>query len=368
MPTLFEIKDVDRQFYQQKLLDFLPDKIIDIHTHVWLDSMVLKSSIESIKIAMWPFKVALDNSIEDLQKTYKLLFPRNSVIPMIFTSILDKNNLDKLNTYVSKCAFKNNIPSLAVTRPDWSGDKFEEAILSGGFLGAKPYLIFSDEKIPEDKITIFDFLPHHQLEILDRYSRIVMLHIPRNQRLKDPVNLVQMLEIEQRYPNIKLIIAHVGRAYCPEDIGNAFEVLGQTKNMMFDFSANTNAEVFERLIKAVGPKRIMFGTDMPITRMRMRRICEGGNYINIVPKGLYGDISGYKNMREVEGKEAEELSLFVYEEIDAFRVAAEKTDMSCNDIQDVFYNNAQLLIESVKPKKIQLQMGAAKNSLGPKQA
>ena len=113
-----------------------------------------------------------------------------------------------------------------------------------------------------------------------------MLHIPREKRLKDPVNLAQMLEIERRYPNVKVIIAHVGRAYCPEDVGNAFEVLAETENMMFDFSANTNAEIFQQLIKAVGTKRIMFGSDLPITRMRLRRIYENGTYINLVPEGL----------------------------------------------------------------------------------
>ena len=45
---------------------------------------------------------------------------------------------------------------------------------------------------------------------------------------------------------------------------------------MFDFSANTNAKVFEQLIDCVGPKRVMFGRIFPVLRMRMRRICEDG--------------------------------------------------------------------------------------------
>ena len=34
-----------------------------------------------------------------------------------------------------------------------------------------------------------------------------MLHIPRNGRLRDPVNLAQMLDIEARYPKLQLIVA-----------------------------------------------------------------------------------------------------------------------------------------------------------------
>ncbi|MCD6174592.1 MAG: amidohydrolase family protein [Planctomycetes bacterium] len=345
---LFDIKDVDKKFYNERLRDFLPEKIIDIHTHVWLDRMVTHTTDELAKVVSWPSKIAKDNSIEDLLETYELLFPDKSVSPMTFSNVIDKNSMDKMNAYVAQCAETYNLPSLAFTQPDWDAEKFETIVTQGGFLGAKVYLTFSANCIPTNEIRIFDFLPHHQLDVLNRHNWIVMLHIPRDKRLRDPLNLAQMLEIENRYPNIKLIIAHVGRAYCPEDIGNAFEVLADTKNMMFDFSANTNTEVFEKLIKAVGPKRIMFGSDMPITRMRMRRICENGHYINVVPKGLYGNISADKNMREVVGKEAEHLSFFIYEEIDAFRRASERTKLSRVDIEDVFYNNAQ---EIINPNK-----------------
>jgi uncharacterized protein len=174
-----------------------------------------------------------------------------------------------------------------------------------------------------------------------------MLHIPRKDRLKDPVNLTQMLEIEQKYPNIKLIIAHVGRAYCKEDIGNAFEVLAETRNMMFDFSANTNADVFVKLIKTVGPQRILFGTDLPILRMRARRIYENEKYINLVPPGLYADIAGDPNMREVDITEAEKLTFMVYEQIAAFNYAVQATGLNDRDTENIFYNNAKNLIDQI---------------------
>jgi hypothetical protein len=124
-------------------------------------------------------------------------------------------------------------------------------------------------------------------------------------------------------------------------MGDAFKTLSGTEKMFFDISANTNALIFEELIKAVGPKRILFGSDMPISRMRMRRIEKGGIYVNIVPRGLYGDLSGDPNMMEVDGGEAERLSFFIYEEIAAFKVAAEKTGLSKTDVENVFYTNSK---------------------------
>ncbi|RYI30399.1 amidohydrolase [Bacillus infantis] len=351
MNPLFEVKDIDKQFYKEKLERFLPGKIIDIHTHVWQDSIRKVTPGSPVRAVTWPSLVARDNSIEDLFETYRLMFPGKEVIPLIFSQVSLNYDIDEGNRYIRKCAAQHRLPSLAVTKPQQSAIEFETVISEGGFLGCKVYLNFAEPYIPEKEIRIYDFLPPHQLEVLNQHGWMVMLHIPRDGRLKDPVNLAQMIEIERKYPNIKLIIAHVGRAYCPEDIGSAFAILSETQNMIFDISANTNSYVFTELIKAVGPKRILFGSDLPILRMRMKRYCEEGRYINAVPKGLYGDLSGDRNMREIEGKEADNLSFFMYEEIDAFRIAAESEGLNQKDIEDIFFNNAKTLIENAVKEK-----------------
>ena len=351
MKKLIDMKQVDIDFYEKNLKNFLPDKIIDIHTHVWLDKFY-KSNNAPKRAVSWPSLVAFDNPIEDHIECYKTMFPNKQVIPMIFPGCRVGIDFDEANGYIHDKAAEHNFPCLLLTTPEWSAEKFESKILEGDYLGVKVYLNYSPKYIPEAEIRIFDFIPHHQLEILNKHGKILMLHIPRHGRLKDPVNLAQMVEIEEKYPNVKLIIAHVGRAYCDEDVGNAFEIIKEkTKNMLFDFSANTNDRVFEQLIKTVGPKRIMFGSDMPILRMRNKRITENGIYINCVPKGLYGDVSGDKNMREIEGEDAEKITFFMYEEIDAFRRAAERCGLTKSDIEDIFYNNANNLIESVREKK-----------------
>jgi predicted TIM-barrel fold metal-dependent hydrolase len=348
MAPLFEVKEVDRKCYRQSIEEFLPEKIIDVHTHVWLDRFMPKQSNDPKRAVSWPALVAKDNPIEDLIETYRLLLPGKRVTPVIFGNVLSRDvDAESSNRYISESAKKHQFPSLIFALPWWSAEEFEKKVLAGGFLGAKVYLTLSDPKIAEKDIQIFDFLPHHQLEVLNKHGWIAMLHIPRPGRLKDPLNLAQMIEIEEKYPKVKLIIAHVGRAYCPEDVGNAFDVLGRTKKMMFDISANTSAENFEKLIRSVGPRRILFGSDLPITRMRMRRICENGRYVNLVPRNLYGDVSNDKNMREVPDQEAQTLTFFFYEEILAFRRAAQAVGLSSNDIGDVFYNNAYRLIYEV---------------------
>ena len=40
---LFEVTDLDKKIYEEELKDFLPDRIFDVHTHVWLDRLVDKA-------------------------------------------------------------------------------------------------------------------------------------------------------------------------------------------------------------------------------------------------------------------------------------------------------------------------------------
>jgi len=354
MKKLFEIKDIDKKTYEEKIKDFLPEKIVDIHTHIWLKEFKEKQQDRVVK---WPAMVVDENPVEHLIESYKLLLPGKEVTPLLFNSPSKDYDIDALNDYVSTSAKRYKLPSLMLCRPEWTAEEFARKLKESNFLGAKPYLTFTPDYIPRQEIRIFDFMPHHQLNVLNSTGKILILHIPRDARLKDPVNLQQMLEIERLYPNIRLVIAHVGRAYCPTDIGDAFKILAKTEKMNFDISANTNAIVFRHLIEAVGPDRIVFGSDLPIVRMRMRRICEKGVYINLVPKGLYGDVSGDKNMREVSSSEAEKLTFFLYEEILAFLDAARKTELCPVDMEKVFYSNASALIEkAAQGPKCQLQM------------
>jgi predicted TIM-barrel fold metal-dependent hydrolase len=339
-----QIKPIDKTFYETHLA-FLPPRIIDIHTHVWLKAHYRPSAVAP-RGPTWPGRVAAENRIADHLESYRLMFPRQTVTPVIFGAATRQYDLEANNAYVSQVAGQHRLPGLLVTTPEWAAQELEQRVLAGGFLGLKPYLEWAPPHIPSDDITIFDFLPRHHLEVADAHGWIVMLHIPRRARLKDPVNLEGMLEIERRYPGVQLVIAHIGRAYCPEDVGDAFEVLKDTQRMHFDFSANTSAYAMEQLLRAIGPKRVVFGSDMPVVRMRMRRICESGFYVNLVPPGLYGDVSDDPHIREVSEEEGEKLAFFMYEELLAFRQAAEAVRLTAGDVADVMYNNAARLIAS----------------------
>lgn len=336
--------EYDKVYYEANLLDFLPSNIIDIHTHVWTKACEKPVSKSTERIAGWISLVTQENSFEDLQQIYHTLLPGKQVDFLMFPNVSDAIDIEKANGYVLHKAQGTKSRALALVHPDYSAQDIE-GFFKQGFLGIKVYLNYAPAEIANDDICIFDYLPHHQLDEVNRQKGIVMLHIPRSGRLKDPVNLQQMMEIEHTYPNVKLIIAHIGRAYAMEDLGDAMQVLKKSKNMLFDFSANTNGDVMAELIQTVGAGRILFGTDLPIFAMRAHRIVENGVYYNITPKGLYGDMSAEPNMRETD--DAEKITFLMYEQINAFKWAAEKTGLAKQEMEDVFYNNAAKLLYGI---------------------
>jgi hypothetical protein len=272
------------------------------------------------------------------------MFPGRGAKALIFSSVSRGDDIEAMNAYIGEAGRSHGHPTLMYTFPEWSAKDVDRKIRAGRFLGVKVYLNLTPAYLPRQEIRIFDFLPPQQLDALDRGRRVVMLHIPRDARLRDPVNLEQMLEIERNWPRVRLIIAHVGRAYCDEDVGDAFQRLAATKSMVFDFAANTNDHVFELAIRTFGPERCLFGSDLPITWMRMRRICEGGRYVNLVPRGRYGDVSGDRNMREVDGPEAERLTTFMYEELLAIKRACTRAGVDRRGVEAIFRANAERVL------------------------
>lgn len=345
---LFEVTANDRRIYEEELKDFLPDKIFDVHCHIALQEHkkpVVLNPGEKKRTVTWPSLVAKQNSIEDLQETYRLFFPGKDCKALVFS---DAGHSEAINNYVSDASRRSGFPALYYSHPDQSAEEIEQRIREGGFLGLKSYLDLSPKYLPEAEIRIFDFFPKHQLKKLDEMGAICMLHIPRPGRLKDQVNIQQILEIKREFPNVKLIIAHIGRAYTKGDVGDAFTYLTQAPDLMYDFCANCCEYAITELIRNVGPKHVMFGLDLPILRMRTHRIEENGTYINLIPPGLYGDPSQDSHLREVSAEEAEKITFFAYEELLALKRASKTLNLSREDIEDIMYNNAADLVEAAR--------------------
>ena len=340
--ALLDVKPYDKQYYEEIIKPFLPEKFIDCHTHVWLREHDPNKSFRS-GTQNWPTLVAKDNSIEDLNETNRLLFPDNKVVSVLYGDCAVSIDRKAVNQYVIDKAIENDFPALYLCHPDTPAEELERIILENPvFKGIKVYLQFAPGYIPADEIRIYDFLTKEHLAVCDKHGWVVQLHISRPKRLADPVNYIQLLEIEQNYPNLQLLVAHLGRAYANEDVGDALDYLKNTQKTVWDFTANTNDWVMEQVLERFGPERFIYGSDFPIFRMKARRTVEKGVYINEIPQGQfpYEAIKGDSHMREIPFPEADKITFFIYEEINACRLACERLGLSKADVEKIFWSNS----------------------------
>ena len=97
---------------------FLPDRIIDVHTHVWLKDF--RKAPPTGRAVTWPLRVAEQDPIEDLVETYELLFPGKAVKPLMFSFV--ESHEDDVRSGQRLCrpggAGTRSLPPLSLPRRD----------------------------------------------------------------------------------------------------------------------------------------------------------------------------------------------------------------------------------------------------------
>ena len=150
--SLFAVTDNDRRIYEEQIRDYLPDKIIDVHAHVWKGAPAPNPNAPK-RIVSWPSLVAAENTIEDIQEAYKLYFPDKEVTPLIYADrISDLTSCRERNAYIAESVKATGFPALYYSHPLQTADELKREIYRHGYLGIKSYLSLSPSYIPEAEI------------------------------------------------------------------------------------------------------------------------------------------------------------------------------------------------------------------------
>lgn len=327
---------IDKQIYERELSPWLPPRIFDCHVHVSLKENCGWMSPER-RSKIWAMDVGGFQSWEQLKANHRALFPDRPVDVLAFGGVYREQDAALENEVVLAGIHDpdNHAQGLMVTRPEWSTAAIE-AGLRQGFIGIKPYPDLAPQGTGE--VSIYDFLPKAHLEVLDRHNGVLMLHIPRAGRLADPDNIRELLEIAERYPSVRMIIAHVGRAYALPTAEKGLPHFAEVPGIMFETSANLNADVFELALETVGPDRILFGTDLPVTMMRGVREYDGDTYINFTD-GPY-----LWNTNRKSPEEEARYTSYVYQELRALIEATRRAGYGMDVFHRMMYSNAAKLL------------------------
>ena len=331
------LTDLDRAVYRDEIEPWLPDRILDFHVHVSLPEHTGPIAPERIA-SNWAMEVGTEQSWEDLRSVYASLFPDRQVACVAFGNVYQETHTDANNAYVLDGARQtdNRAVALLCTRPEWPAERVAEG-LGRGYAGIKPY----PDLVPGGgEVSVFDFLPHRHLRPLDEAGGILMLHLPRAGRVGDPNNVREIREIRQRYPRVRVVIAHVGRAYCLPTAQRGLPGLADDAGIVFDISANLNGDVFRYALDLVGPDRLLFGSDLPITLLRGMREHVGDKYINYT-SALYS----WNTNRKSPEDEAR-YTFFLYEEIRALIGAIERSGLDKAAMARIMHDNGMKLLNA----------------------
>ena len=337
--------DVDRNFWEEHLADWLPHSVFDAHTHINEPRFRRESPTEEMRRQYWVSEVNEPIGAMDAERCYRTVFPDREFSCLAFAYPDLSYDIEASNEGLRTNALQRDWSSLAVIRPQWPAKTIEAVLEKEGVIGVKVYYsLISEDKSTRDKhleASIFDFLPHHHLQVLNQRGAWVTLHVPKADRLGHPDNIREIREIRGRYPDITLVIAHFGRSYTLPHAEEGLPELADDAGLYFDNSAVLNPEVHRFALSVLGPERILYGTDNPIFYMRGRRQWEGRTYVNRTSYPFH-----FNKVREPPEIEST-YTLYMYEALRAIKAATEDLRLSHADVELIFNGNARRLIQRI---------------------
>ncbi len=320
-----EIRNIDQEIWNNELNSFVPQRIFDVHTHIY-DVKFFDKGDKFNKQELWPHA---DFSL--LKKWSETLFPQREIHYLCFGFPRLNEDVEGMNTFVGEEIRRAiNVKGLMLIKPTTPLHKIEEIAAKFPFIGYKPYMCFVPKNRSE--CSVFDMINDEQLKLASKNKWIITLHLSKKWGMADRQNIKDILLISDKYPGIKIILAHCGRSFGPWIMEKGISSFKNLPNVYFDTSAVCNSVVFQILLDNIDHKRILFGTDnIPAGTVR-------GKY---VPYGLSWDYLNVKNLRASKGLMSGEPTFVCYESLRALRYATKILKFNKKVVEDIFYQNAK---------------------------
>jgi uncharacterized protein len=337
MLKYFEITEIDRQFFKQHLAERLPAEILDIHIHLFLPEHV-KDVPADYPFKDWAAECSQVLSYEDARKCVAGMYPGARYdfagLPMVNPEGDSTGN----NQYLADLRRTGKVKAAFMgVRPGWDREEIERTLVEGQFAGFKPYLTMAPGGSGEEP-SIFSFFPHEQWDILNRHRKAVILHISRKERFADDDNIRELLLARDKYPEVRIIIAHFGRSYNPYYLSEGLRKLGAPDGFFFDTAAVINPEVYDLAFAGIPLTNILFGSDLHVLLWHGRREWRGKNYYNLCRENFFW------NRERRPAQEEASYTLFLYEQMRSILDACDRHKLSDSQKQDIFGNNARRLL------------------------
>lgn len=306
-----------------KILDsFLPHRIFDAHMHI-SHTTVFRWN----EITLYSYYRDMNTYLGNRQLSCNaIIFPIKPLADKEQLKLSDKFLIGELDAY------KQNVGEIIVLPTDTVED-IEKRLTHPGIRGLKCYHIYSGRDVTFNSY-IEEYLPESAWEVANKHKLFITLHMVRNLALADEGNLKYIKEMAKRYPDATLILAHAARAFaCWTAFDTVDELVGYD-NIWYDFSGVGESPAMQYIIKKVGIKRCMWGSDYPVSMNAGKPISIADTFYWISEADLRQFVSATEFHSWLVGTE----------NLMATRQACILADLNDDAIEDFFYNNAAALM------------------------
>jgi glutamate-1-semialdehyde 2,1-aminomutase len=327
MELTWEPRAYDQEFFAKELNSFVPDEIFDSHAHLYETSHWTSSTF----VSKGPPVVTLD----EFKRQMEWITPGRRTTGLFFGAGLSEERYEESNRFVAaEVARDPQSRGQLIVSPKQSADEVRALVKRHQFVGLKVYHTFASS-VPTWDAEVKEYLTEEHMRVAHEEGLSITLHMVRARAMADPSNQTQIRAYCERYPNARLILAHAARGFNPHHTIEGIRALAGLRNVWCDSSAVTEAGAFEAIIEALGPDRLMWGSDFPISHFRGRCVAIGDEFLWLYENTLDWDtVAVYAKIRP----------LFVaHESLRALKLAATRLHLSDSQIEAIFHTNAQRL-------------------------
>ncbi len=330
--------EADRAIFAEEFEDWLPRRLFDAHIHLFPPEAIRRD--QGFKPESIYMKFGGAHTLEQFQDCARQALPGREVGCLSFGTPGFHVDLEISARYSGQVSDHRTRFALALVTPQCRLEDVRRRIEQYRLLGYKPYRNMVQGKTGE-AVEIVDMLTPAQLEYADARGLILMLHIPKAKRLADPLNQQQMVALCRRYPNLKVIFAHVGRAYYWRCLEGMLDGIAACPNAWVDTSPLCDPALLAYVWTHFPRGRVLFASDAPVGWLLGKPVEINHQYAYLMGEDYRIGNALY------DAEHAVRFTLFLYEQLRAARRAAEQLGLTRREIEAYFYGNAMALVTAV---------------------
>lgn len=326
----------DRHLVETRLNDFLPSEIYDAHAHL------IHPDHMSVNPIPWHKGEMMD--LAACRQADARRFGKRKVNTLFFGFPRPKTDRNVINDWMMSETRKDGGTSraLLLIGPDEDPAKVADKVRKEGYAGLKVYHVFA--RRPDTmNCPIEDYAPDWVWELCDSFDGILMLHIVLPRAMADEVNQKSIRRLCRKYPRCRLVLAHIARSFSYRSALDGFHAIADLPNVWVDTSAVAESEAIRHAIEVLGPEKVMYGSDYPISDFRGRCISIGEGFA-----WLY-------NESVPKTERFGEFALVGIESLLCIREACEACGLTAGDVKGIFHDNALRLLAPHLPPASRLK-------------